>query len=289
MQIITQAIRQKLESSGLITTPKTPEFYLFFNDVVTNDFNTLFSSLPPHRHYHAAGVPGDFHGRLLPKSSLHFAYSSWSLQWLTEVPKAVADSDSPAWNKGEILYTGDRKEVCDAYLNQFGKDIESFLEARAEEVVGGGLMAILVPAVPAIWNPETEYTIPSDINLMGSCLMDMAKKGRFSEAKVDSFNLPFYFTTPQQLKVILERSHSFSIERMEILNNPGKHTLPSVNARATFFRAVHERLLTDHFGSEIIDELFDLYMKKLAASPVFLNPDNDKSIVILAVLKRKTN
>ncbi|KAK4409667.1 Loganic acid O-methyltransferase [Sesamum angolense] len=156
-------------------------------------------------------------------------------------------------------------------------------------MVSGGLMALLVPAVPAFWNPETEYTIPCDLNLLGSCLVDMAKKGRFSEAKVDSFNLPFYFTTPEQLKAILERSHSFNIERLEILNNPGKHTLPSVKARAAFYRAVLEGLLTDHFGSDIIDELFALYMEKLAASPVFLNPENDKSIVILAVLKRRSN
>ncbi|XP_011075904.2 probable S-adenosylmethionine-dependent methyltransferase At5g37990 [Sesamum indicum] len=288
MQIVTQAIYQKHASSGLIT-PKVPELFVVFNDVITNDFNTLFSTLPPYRNYNAIGVPGDFHGRLLPESSLHFAYSSWALQWLTEVPKAVAESGSPAWNKGEILYTRDRVEVCAAYLNQYAKDLEAFMEARAVEMVSGGLMALLVPAVPAFWNPETEYTIPSDLNLLGSCLMDMAKKGKFSEAKVDSFNLPFYFTTPEQLKAILESSHSFALERLEILNNPGKYTLPSVNARAAFFRAVLEGLLTDHFGSDIIDELFTLYMEKLAASPVFLNPDKDKSIVILAVLKRRSD
>ncbi|KAK4430275.1 Loganic acid O-methyltransferase [Sesamum alatum] len=227
MQIVAHAIYQKHASSGLITA-KVPKLFVVFNDVITNDFNTLFSSLPPHRNYNAIGVPGTFHGRLLPESSLHFAYSSWALQSLTEVPKAVAETGSPAWNKGEILYTRDRKKVCDAYLNQYAKDMEAFLEARAVEMVSGGLMALLIPAVPASWNPETEYTIPSDINLLGSCLMDMANKGRFSEAKVDSFNLPYYFTTPKQLKAILERSHSFTLERSEILNNPGKHTLPSV-------------------------------------------------------------
>ncbi|KAL0409410.1 UNVERIFIED_CONTAM: Farnesoic acid carboxyl-O-methyltransferase, partial [Sesamum radiatum] len=49
---------------------------VFFNDKVGNDFNTLFSSLPSERLYYATGVPGSFHGRLLPKASLHFAYSS---------------------------------------------------------------------------------------------------------------------------------------------------------------------------------------------------------------------
>ncbi|KAK6134256.1 hypothetical protein DH2020_031992 [Rehmannia glutinosa] len=268
---------------------QNPEFHVFFNDVVTNDFNTLFASLPRDRLYRAAAVPGDFHGRLLPESSLHFGYSSWSLQWLTEVPRAVADRDSPAWNRGRVYCTRERKDVCDAYLNQFGDEVASFLEARAVEMVSGGLMAIVVPGEPEFWNPETEFTIPSEINLFGSCLMDMAKKGRFSESKVDSFNFPFYLPTPQQLKVILERSQSFSIERMEVLNNPGKYTLPSVDARAVVYRAVLGRLLTDHFGSEIMDELFELYTKKIAASPIFQNPDNDKTTTILVVLKRKTD
>ncbi|KAK6134169.1 hypothetical protein DH2020_032119 [Rehmannia glutinosa] len=266
IQFITQAIKQKLKTSS----PKIPEFQVLFNDAL----------------YRAAAVR-DFHGRLLPESSLHFGYSSWSLQWLTEVPKAVADRDSPAWNRGRVYCTRERKDVCDAYLNQFGNEVESFLEARAVEMVSGGLMAIIVPGEPEFWNPETEYTIPCEINLFGSCLMDMSKKGRFSESKVDSFNFPFYLPTPQQLKVILERSQSFSIERMEILNNPGKYTLPSVDARAVVYRAVLGRLLTDHFGSEILDELFELYTKKIAASPIFQNPDNVKTITVLAVLKRK--
>ncbi|PIN26252.1 Loganate O-methyltransferase [Handroanthus impetiginosus] len=286
IEIITQAINKKYKSPE--NTSKTLEFYVFFNDVITNDFNTLFTSLPPHINYHAAAVPGHFHGRLLPEYSLHFAYSSWSLQWLSALPEAVADVGSPAWNKGEILYTRDRKLVCDAYLDQFEKDIGLFLESRTVEMVSGGLMVLLVPAVPDFWNPESEYTVTWDISyLLGSCLVDMAKKGRFSEAKVDSFNLPYYFPTPEQLKAILSKNQSFTIERFEIRDNPGKHTLASVNARAAFLRAVNERLVTDHFGSEIIDELFELYMEKLEASPVFLNPDNDKTIVILVVLKRK--
>ncbi|KAL8483213.1 hypothetical protein ACS0TY_026044 [Phlomoides rotata] len=281
MQIITEAISHKYESA---------EFHVIFNDVATNDFNTLLTSLPPNRSYHAAVVPGDFHTRLLPKSSLHFAYSSWSLHWMSQAPRAVADSGSPAWNEGQVWYPGNHKEVFDAYLDQYSKDMAAFLESRAVEMVGGGFVALLVSGVPQFWNPETDYTLPCDLNLMTSCLIHMAKKGRLSFEKLKSFNLPYYYPTPQQLKDILERSHSFSIERMEIIDNPGKHSLPSIDARAAFFRAVHERLFIDHFGDEIdIDELFDLYKKKLAASPVLVNPNNDKSIVILAMLKRKAD
>ncbi|KAL3824324.1 hypothetical protein ACJIZ3_020353 [Penstemon smallii] len=263
MQIITEAVEKKL-------FPAAADFQVFFNDQVINDFNTLFKSLPPERPYHAAGLPGSFHGRLLPKKSLHFAYSSCALHWLSET-KDYANHD------------------------QFAKDIQSFLEARADEVVDGGLMALLVPAVPNnnFNNSESaDYTYQTEMDLIVSCLMDMANKGRlFSQEKVDSFNFPLHFTNPQELKAIIERNQNFNIERMETLNNiPGKRTLTSVNARASFYRAAFEGLLINHFGSEIIfiDELFDLYSNKvLDASSRFLDPDNDKSIIIFVLLKRK--
>ncbi|KAL6505787.1 hypothetical protein OROHE_023166 [Orobanche hederae] len=285
IQIITKAVEKTFQTRRF--TSQVPEFHVFFNDQVTNDFNTLFNSLPPQRNYHAAGVPGSFHGRLLPNASLDFAYTSFALHWISDVPEAVEDSTSPAWNKGKVHYTGARKEVFEAYSNHYANDMGLFLKARAEELVSGGLMALLVPAVPSFKLSETSYTNPIEMDLLGSCLIDMAKKGILSEEKVDTFNFPLYFTIPEEIKAIIERNHSFSIERMEILDNPGKRTLTSADARATYYRAIFEGLLINHFGIELMDELFNQYTKKLAASPLFLDPDNDKSIIIFVLLKRK--
>ncbi|KAL0287936.1 UNVERIFIED_CONTAM: putative S-adenosylmethionine-dependent methyltransferase, partial [Sesamum angustifolium] len=311
-------------------------------------------------HYQAVGLPGSYHGRLLPKASLHFAYSSWALHWLSQVPTAVADPTSPAWNKGRVHYLGARQEVVDAYSSQHAKDIETFLEARAQELVSGGLMVLVLSGVipTSAENSNTSYTdIPTEMALIGSCLMDMAKKclfdvklpkvesyniqylchgimftlyaplfmgeeamcmwpplvankvrhvliqtpylgvgyvstilapnphckhvpslvadkGGVSEAKIDSFNFPIYFSFPEELKAIIVRNSSYSIERMEMLENPGKHTLSNANARASFHRAALEGLLIDHFGCEITDELFDRFAHKLqVASPAVLHPD----------------
>ncbi|KAL3820670.1 hypothetical protein ACJIZ3_006575 [Penstemon smallii] len=266
IKIITQAITRKISEIA----SHDHEFFVYFNDNVTNDFNTLFRSLPKNNYYHALGLPGDFHGRLLPKSSLHFAYCSWSLHWLTEAPTTVL-------NKGATMYSGNRKDqVYDAYLSQFGKDLCSFLDARAQELMSGGLMALLIPTVPNFWDPQTEYTLTSDLNLLGSCLVDMSNKGIIDEAKVDTFNLPYYFATPEELKTIINNNNNYGIERFEILKNP---RMPMVT----------EKLIGDHFGSEIIDALFDLYLKKLAASSVLVNTGNDRTLVTLVVLKRETN
>ncbi|KAK7849298.1 farnesoic acid carboxyl-o-methyltransferase [Quercus suber] len=75
---IIEAIELKYISKGENT--ETPKFMEFFNDQFSNDFNTLFISLPLNRQYFAAGVPGSFYGRLFPKASLHFIHSSYALQ-----------------------------------------------------------------------------------------------------------------------------------------------------------------------------------------------------------------
>ncbi|PON85702.1 SAM dependent carboxyl methyltransferase [Trema orientale] len=122
-------------------------FQVFFNDHFSNDFNTLFKSLPPTRRYLAAGVPGSFHRRLFPNSSLHFICSSCALHWLSKVPSEVMDRTSPAWNKGKNHYTNAGEQVVKAYSDQYAEDMMSFFRARAEELVVGGLMMLLIPAV----------------------------------------------------------------------------------------------------------------------------------------------
>ncbi|KAK4416312.1 Loganic acid O-methyltransferase [Sesamum alatum] len=205
-----------------------------------------------------------------------------------DVPKAVTDPTCQAWNKGDVHYVGARQEVYDAYSSQYAKDIELFLKARAQELVSGGLMALVVPAIPTKFdysNPSYKEKIP--LYHVGSILVDMAKKGRLDEAKIGSFNFPTYFTFPEELKEIIERNGSYSIERMEILDNPGKYASTNAHARALLFRAISGELLTNHFGCEIINELFDRYTQKLEASPALLLPENDKTIIIFVLLKRR--
>lgn len=173
MQNIIDAVETKYQSQG--NTSQVPEFQVFFNDHAGNDFNHLFISLPPERRYFATGVPGSFHDRLFPRASLHFVHSSYSVQILSRVPKEVEDKNSPAWNKGRIQYSNSTVEVVEAYQAQYAKDMESFLKARAEEIVSGGLMAFIVPGRPD-GSSHSEAFVNKASELLGSCLMDMANK-----------------------------------------------------------------------------------------------------------------
>lgn len=284
------AIQNIVEAVELTLKLKTansrkPDFQVFFNDQISNDFNTLFASLPSDRQYYVAGVPGSFYGILFPKASLDFAYSSCSLHWLSKVPEEVTDENSQAWNKGKIHYTNAHKEVLEAYSAQFDRDIESYLNARAQELVGGGLLAILIPGLPDVIL-ESDITTGTEFEVLGSCLMDMAKTGLVSEQKVDSFNLPIYYTSSKELTALIERNGYFTIEQMETFN-PRKHVaLHNVKMRALYFRAVFEGLLEKHYGNGIMDELFDRYSKKVAVSSFYLNPENHRSVILFALLKR---
>lgn len=144
VQNIIDAINKKYKKSHPLTSLPL-DFQVFFSDRASNDFNKLFTSLPSDRDYFAAGVPGSFHRRLFPKASLHFVSSSFALHWLSKVPDQVVDKNSPAWNKGKIHYLTASKQVKEAYSAQFAKDMETFLDARAKELVPVGLMALHVP------------------------------------------------------------------------------------------------------------------------------------------------
>ncbi|KAM3324688.1 hypothetical protein P3S67_005840 [Capsicum chacoense] len=128
MEHVVQSLKDKL-LQVTNSTNNIPEFQIFSNDHVINDFTTLFQSLPIDRSYYAFGVLGTFHGRLFLSRSIHFAIVL-------------------------VLYTGYLRflksctsnfEVVNAYVAQIEKDMEMLLNARAEEIVEGGMMVLVTP------------------------------------------------------------------------------------------------------------------------------------------------
>ncbi|KAB1212151.1 putative S-adenosylmethionine-dependent methyltransferase At5g37990 [Morella rubra] len=177
---------------------------MFFNDQASNNFNTLFNVLPEGQ-YFAVGVPGSFHSRLFLESSLHNVHSSYALYWLSTLLEELYDKNPPACNKGRVHSTSAPNEVA--------KDVDTFLNARAKELMSGGLMVMILTSI----SEGTPYSqIPTGIayDMIASILLDMA----IEEDQVDSFNLPFYAASHEMMAGLVERNGDFSIERLELMN-----------------------------------------------------------------------
>lgn len=86
-----------------------------------------------------------------------------------------------------------------------------------------------------------------------------------TEDKVDSFNLPLYQPTPVELGALIERNRRFSIEKMQRIVRPARKGY-GLQSLISMIRAIWEELIQDHFGTDIVDELFDRLKKKIAES-----------------------
>jgi hypothetical protein len=165
------------------TSPKMllhppPEFRVYLNDLPTNDFNSIFKTLPEFyselRKEKSGGCPsifiggyaGSFYGRLFPNNCLHFVYSSYSLHWLSrvrlffflslfecmlinhyivQVPPAIYDEKGKSINKGHVYISEfSPPQVSQAYYKQFQEDFRLFLGSRSEELIVGGRMVLIL-------------------------------------------------------------------------------------------------------------------------------------------------
>lgn len=252
--IAVQNIIDSVELKFQHEYPSALEFQVFFNDHSDNDFNTLFKSLPQSRSYYAAGVPGSFYSSLFPKSSLHFVHSSYTLHWLSKVPRVDGV-------EGSIQTRRFVNEVMEAYAAQFNNDFQTFLNTRAQELVPGGLAALVVFAVPD-GIPLVNNAAGLFYNTFGSCLVELAKMGVLSEEKVNSFDVPMHNPTPKELEGIIQRNGNFTIERMEKMTNPKQQVLCSASDLAVAMRAVYEGLVKVHFGDEFADKIFNHFATK---------------------------
>lgn len=286
MQNIIDVIKVKCQTH--LPTSPMPEFQVFFNDQPANDFNTLFKSIPPKREYFAAGVPGSFYGRLFPDSSLHVVYSSYSLHWLSKVPEGLEDKNSPAWNKGRIHHASAAEEVRRAYAVQWANDLSNFLNARAREIVPGGIIVIVTHSIP----DGMEYSELANgmmYNCMASILLDIAKRGLISEEQVDAFNLPTYAAPPGEFVSVVENNECFNIVTMGE-SNPSPWLTDDVHVDMNEFvnhiRAAMEGMFNKHFARDIVNEMFERLEVKLSEISVEMESAYKDKIQAFYVLQR---
>ncbi|KAL6012539.1 hypothetical protein ACLOJK_003028 [Asimina triloba] len=293
---------------------QSPEFRVFLNDLPANDFNTLFSLFPgfyddlrrdkwdDFRPCFMAGVPGSFYGRLFPDRSLHFVHSSYCLHWLSrphedKVPPLLDTHNGIAMNKGNIC-VGESSHplVLEAYSEQFQRDFSLFIGSRAQEIVQGGKMVLIIVGRTSPDPTSKECSCVAE--LVAQALYDMVSEGIVEEAKADSFNLPYYPPSTEEVKSVIEREGSFGINRLETFEVSWDPSIDEENGSSfafdgyesslkvsRFVRSVLEPLLVSHFGETIMDGLFEKHREKVADH---MAKEKSKHVnIVIAMTKRE--
>ncbi|XP_008440748.2 salicylate carboxymethyltransferase-like [Cucumis melo] len=201
---------------------KPIQYQIFFNDLPSNDFNSIFISLQNFledlKNQIGAdfgtcffnGVPGSFYGRLFPDKSLHFVHSCYSLQWLSQVPREME-----IINKGSIFIDNKSpKNVIEGYYKQFQKDFSLFLKCREEEVVSGGRMVVTLVGRTDEYPSNQDYCYA--FTLLNLALNDMVAEGIVEEEKVDRFNIPNFMPSPKEIKDEVLKEGSFIINELKV-------------------------------------------------------------------------
>ncbi|KAL6995713.1 jasmonate O-methyltransferase [Sarracenia purpurea var. burkii] len=301
-----------------------PEFRVSLNDLPTNDFNFIFQLLPAFYNKlkeenggdfnpcFISIMPGSFYGRLFPTKRIHFFHSSSSLHWLSQhskengliytnqVPPPLNSKVSIPVNKGKI-YISTTSPVCvwHAYSLQFQEDFSIFLKSRSEEMVPGGRMVLSFMGRTSKDPSTLESCFP--LELLAEALMTMASEGIIEEEKIDSFNVPYYAPSPEELTCVIQKEGSFVIDHLEAfemdwdgddsLHSFVEHqktiefeNLTSGQRVSKTIRAVTESMLEFHFGGEIIDKLFYKYSEIVDDH---LSKNRNKGIVLVVSLANK--
>lgn len=260
-----------------------PMFQFFLNDLFGNDFNTTFKSLPDfykslqeekgHKFgpIFFSGTPGSFYGRLFPNHSIHFFHSSYSLHWLSKTPEELSDAAEVPLNKGAIYLTkASPPAVHKAYLAQFQEDFKFFLRSRSSELLPGGAMVL------TFIGRDENNELKNAWVIIGMALKDMAAEKLIEQQKLDSFNIPSYCPTAEEVRQVIQEEGSFDIQRLETIRtdwvkniNVGDddsfidHMETRAEAVAKYVRAVAEQILKSQFGEAVMDELFRRFQNKV--------------------------
>nr|QIA97545.1 salicylic acid methyltransferase [Primula forbesii] len=254
-----------------------PEFQVYLNDLPDTDFNTIFKSVGNFEEElkkmlgsgldtcFVNGVPGSFYGRLFPSKSLHFVHSSYSLMWLSQAPVGLES------NKGNIYRTSaSPTQVLKAYYDQFQNDFSLFLKCRSEELVPGGRMVLTFRGRKSEDSASKECCYHWTLFALG--LNEMVAQGIIEHEKLDSFNIPEYTPCPSEVKHLVEKDGSFTINSLNLTQVPwtgGANTeeLHDPNYSSSYvtkyMRPVAEPLLASHFGESIIEEAFKKFRENL--------------------------
>ncbi|XP_047075767.1 anthranilate O-methyltransferase 3-like isoform X3 [Lolium rigidum] len=182
--------------------------------------------------------------------------------------------------------------VVKLYQELFQKDFLLFLKLRYEELVFGGQMLLI------FLGRKNEDAYSGELNLvyglLAKSIQFLVEEGLVGKEKLDSFNLPIYGPSVDEVKMVVKQSELFDINKIELFEHnwdpydysKSDHVddpLQSGMNVAKCLRAVMEPLFGRHFGESVLDALFDKYAHNVAEH---LEREKTKYSIIVLSLKK---
>ncbi|KAK6227853.1 hypothetical protein SCA6_000193 [Theobroma cacao] len=193
MSIVIESIVEKCGELGC----EMPEIQFHLNDLAGNDFNTLFKGLSVvQEKYKNVSWPA------FP-SKLH-ASCAFLLQ------RTLALQGLPL-NKGKIYMSKTSPPaVREGYLSQFEEDFSSVLRFRSPELAPDGRMVLILNGRQSA--DPTEKDICYLWDLLAEALSYLVSEGLIDEEKLDSFNVPYYNPSQEEVERVIDKEGSFTTE-----------------------------------------------------------------------------
>ncbi|PKU68547.1 anthranilate O-methyltransferase 1 [Dendrobium catenatum] len=301
--VLTQILNAVYEYSTQSSQQK-PEIQYFLNDLPNNDFNNIFQLSVQYEMrireekgddyvpFYVVGLPGSFYKRLFPSKSVNIFYSSYSLHWLSQVPKGLEEEGYHLNEKEIYINKGSSTTVANLYLKQFKRDFSDFLKSRSKELIFGGRM-ILSFLGRADW--QSIGGLLYTWGLIAEALKAMVLEGLVEEDKLNAFNLPFYSPSMEEVISVINMEGSFQLEQVQTFDSnwdPFDESndtfvedkrLSGKNV-SNYIRSIVEPLITSHFGDEIIEDLFSRYAQNIARH---MSAGKPKYLVFILFMKLK--
>lgn len=268
--LIAEATRQVRDER-----PDIPIF-VCHNDVVTNDWKTLFDRLAQPDSYPAKTsgpiIPmtsaTSFYQPVTPPGVINLGLSFAAIQWLRhhELP-----------GSGDALYFDQLdSEMLESLSQRARSDWARFLRLRGEELAPGGMMILDMMGVDS----EGAAAGSKAWAHLSSIAAGMAREGRISSELLDGYVFPVYERSMEELLEPFEDGdiHPLHVEHAELVpvpnplahrydedNDAGRFARDSVD----FVRAFSEPSLRSGLAlsDETADELFSELRDRIEAEP----------------------
>ena len=262
---------------------------VYFSDLATNDFNSLFNKLFPQSDLplfgddiYPAAIAGSAFQRIFPASGLHVVTTFNAIGFLECIPAGATLPNfilpMPPGASRDGIAVSDADQI--PFREQAATDLRAFYAARAAEMISGGKLLVQV-----FGRNEAFSTTNGIYDVLSDSILDLIEAGVLTRDYYDQLIFPIYSRTLDELASPLEDdsniARAFRVEKSSRTKIAAPFNVAfqeTGNVRswsssyANFLRAFTEptvlaALPNDSPKVEIIDNIYSTVEERLAADP----------------------